>query len=348
MTWDSVPWAVGGGAVHSSEVARLVTYIATGGQQGVLNATDLAVLPLSVPGAGVRVLPGACVIVNKALNVSNDSYVARLPSEDQVTTQSNGSGGVRSDLVVARVENPFISGEPWSLPQDVTVGPYIFTRVIQNVPANTVSLDALGLGYTGIPLARIDFPINTSTVTAGMIKDLRSVVHPAATTPAPSDDSDSGDDVGDIAPTVVYIVIPSSGSDVLPYTATGWTNWPSAANWTISTPKWATHLELDINISNFAVTVADFYATLQVLVDGVSVCTQEVDVRIQDPTKPLRASVHLGVEYKLPSNLRGHKIAARVQAKFHTDSRCNGSQVIADTVTQTHGHHRHHCRPSHD
>src|SRR4051812_43725829 len=150
MPWDSVPWAVGGGAQHSSEVARLVTYIATGGQQGILNSTDLAVLPLLVPGAGVRVEPGAAVIVNKALNALNDSYVARLPSEDVVTTNANGGAALRSDLVVARVENPFISGEPWALPSDVTVGPYIFTRVIQGVPANTITLDALNLGYTGI------------------------------------------------------------------------------------------------------------------------------------------------------------------------------------------------------
>lgn len=342
MAWDSVPWAVGGGAVHSSEVARLVTFIATGGLQGVLGGTDLQVLPLTVPGAGVRVEPGACVIINKALNVANDSYVARLPAEDTVTTQANGAGGVRSDLVVARVENPFISGEPWSLPIDVTVGPYIFTRIIQNVPANTVSVDALNLGYSAIPLARIDFPINTSTVTSGMIHDLRATVHPAAPTPVPAPESDGGD----VAPTIVYIVIPSAGSNVLAYTATTFTDWPSAATWTMSIPKWSTDLELDINISNFAVTLADFYATFQILVNGVSVCTQEVDIRIQDPTKALRGSVHLGADYHLPSNLRGTKVVVKVQTKFHTDLRCANSQVIADTVTQTHGHHRHHCRPS--
>jgi len=341
IAWDSVPWAVGGGAVHSSEVARLVTYIATGGLQGVLNATDLVVLPLTVPGAGVRVLPGACVIVNKALNALNDSYVARLPSEDTVTTQANGGAGLRSDLVVVRVENPFISGEPWSIPNDVTIGPYVYTRVIQNVPSNTVNLDGLNLGYTGIPLARIDFPLNTATVTSGMIHDLRATVHPAAT-PAPTPEADGGD----VAPTIVYIVIPSSGSNVLAYTQTSYTDWPSAAQWTISCPKWATHLELDINVANFAVTLADFYATFQVLVNGVSVLTQEIDVKIQDPTKALRGSVHLGVDYTLPTNLRGTKVPVKVQTKFHTDSRCANAQVIADTVTQTHGHYRHHCRPS--
>lgn len=342
MAWDPTPWAVGGGAVHSSEVARLVTYIATGGQQGVLNGTDLQVLPLSVPGAGVRVEPGACVIVNKALNALNDSYVARLPSEDTVTTQANGAGGLRSDLVIARVENPFISGESWSIPGDVTVGPYIFTRVLQNVPSNTISVDALGLGYTAIPLARIDFPLNTSTVTSGMIHDLRAVVHPAAATPAATPEADGGD----IAPTIVYIVIPSSGSNVLPYTATGWTDWPIAAAWTLSIPKWSTDLELDINIDNFSVTLADFYASLQILVNGVAVAAREVDIRIQDVAKPLRGSIHLGADYHLPSNLRGTKVAVKVQTKFHTDGRCANSQVIADTVTQTHGHHRHHCRPS--
>lgn len=343
IPWDSVPWAVGGGAVHSSEVARLVTYIATAGQQGVLGPLDLQVLPLSVPGAGVRVQPGACVIVNKALNVFNDSYVARLPSEDIVSTTANGSSGLRYDLVVARVENPFISGEAWSTPNDVTIGPYIFTRIIQNVPAATKSVDELALGYSAIPLARIAWPLNTATVTSGMITDLRGTVNLSATTPSPA----PGSDGGDVAPTVIYIVLPGTG-DTIAYTQTSYTDWPSAAQWSVYAPKWCTHLELDIKIDNIAVALADFHATFRVLVNGVSVLTKDIDVHLQAAGKVSRGHVHLGVDYKLPSALRGKSVPVKVQCKFYSESRTNNCVATADAVMSTHAHHRHHCRPCDD
>lgn len=68
-----------------------------------------------------------------------------------------------------------MAGEPWQTPGDVTVGPYIFTRVISNVPPTTVRLQDVP-GHeadSGIALARIDLPPSTSAVTSAMIVDLR-------------------------------------------------------------------------------------------------------------------------------------------------------------------------------
>ena len=340
MGWDPVPWAVGGGAQHSSEVARLVTHIATGGQQGVLGPTDLVVLPLSVPGQGVRAQPGAAVILNKAAGATKDSYVARMPSEDIVTTAANGSGGVRSDLVIARVENPFISGEPWSLPVDVTVGPYIYTRVIQGVPAGTKTVDALGLGYSAIPLARIDFPISTATVTSGMIKDLRTVINPAAPSAQPSDDGD------DECPNYVFVLCPSVANDEHNWTHTTWHDWPADASWSVKFPKWVTHVEFDIKIVNCKVTAADFWSDHRLLINGVVATLQTVDTAIQVVGKDHRAIVHICGVYTVPAALRGTTVTAKLQAQFRTASRTTNCRVYADSVAITTGHMRHHCRPS--
>lgn len=177
MTWDSVPWFVGGGAEHSPEVARLLAYAATSGAEGTVAPDDLKVVPLSVPGSSVRVLPGAALILNRAQGGAQQTYVGRLPTEDVVDIAATGSGAGRSDLIVAEIMDPYVAGSPFQTPSDVKVGPYIRTRVVSNVAAGTTTVPA---GITGIALARIDLPASTGTVTGQMIVSLRSLAQPRA------------------------------------------------------------------------------------------------------------------------------------------------------------------------
>lgn len=177
MTWDSVPWFVGGGAEHSPEVARLLAYAATNGAEGIVSPGDLKVAPLDVPGTSVRVLTGAALILNRAQSGDHQTYVGRLPVEDVVAIASTGSGAGRSDLIVAEIMDPFVPGSSFQTPDDVKVGPYIRTRVISNVAAGTTTVPA---GITGVALARIDLPASTGTVTADLIKDLRHLAQPRA------------------------------------------------------------------------------------------------------------------------------------------------------------------------
>src|SRR5690606_29700444 len=130
MTWDAVPWFVGGGAEHSPEVARLLAYAATGGAEGIVLPTDLRVAPLSAPGSGVRVLPGAAPVRTRASGGALQTYVARLPVANTVSISATGSGAGRSDLIVARIEDPYVAGTPYQEPENPASGPYVFTRVI--------------------------------------------------------------------------------------------------------------------------------------------------------------------------------------------------------------------------
>lgn len=175
MTFDPVPWLVGGGAQHSPEVARLLAYASTGGAEGIVTPGDLKVTPTGVPSSSIRVLAGAGLILSRAAGGSQQTYVARNVSEDVVSIGATGSGSGRSDLIVARIEDPFMAGEPWADPSDPKVGPYVYTRVIPNVSPTTTTAPA---GSSAIVLARIDIPANTSTITAGMIKDLRKLALP--------------------------------------------------------------------------------------------------------------------------------------------------------------------------
>ncbi|MEV0267725.1 hypothetical protein AB0H43_03035 [Hamadaea sp. NPDC050747] len=236
MAWDSVPWFVGGGAQHSPEVARLLAYSAMRGNEGIVGSGDLAVKALAVPGASVRVLPGACSIINRASGGNYQVYAGRLISEDTVPIAATGSGSGRSDLVVARVEDPWLAGEPWPDPVDPTVGPYIFTRVISGVPSTTKTVTELGLGYSAIPLARIDIPASTGTITAGMIVDLRKVANPRRERS-------------------VFTVNPGATNTL---TSTAFTAWPSAASWSVAVPSWATKAIVRASIGgvNMAVGIA--------------------------------------------------------------------------------------------
>lgn len=175
-------WFIGGGAEHTPESARRLVYASTGGAEGVGGTNDLKVLPLAVPGQGVRVTVGSALIKSRYVGGETQTYMGTVYTQEEVETTPTGSGGGRSDLIYMSVEDPFAAGSPYSPPaeEDIATAPYIHIRVASGVPANTKKLqDVPGYAnHTGLALARIDFPASSGTVTSGMIKDLRAVAQP--------------------------------------------------------------------------------------------------------------------------------------------------------------------------
>lgn len=219
---------VGGGAQHSTNLGRVVASVAAGGIEGVVGSRDLEVRQLSSPAAQVRIYPGVVAVRNRAAGSSGEMYVGRLlvpqsgdPAPERVDISPTSSSGGRTDLIVVRVENPYEAGENWPIPSDPKVGPYIFTRVLQNVPSNTTSVEELGLGYSAVALARVTLPSNTSAVTQSMITDLRTLT------------SSNYEPVEQVA----------SPAAVRTLSQTSFTNWPSDANLTTKIPDWATHVQ---------------------------------------------------------------------------------------------------------
>ena len=217
MSWDSVPWFIGGGALHSPEVARLLAFSATSGAEGVVAPTDLKVTALGTPGGSVNVAIGAALVLNRSTGGAQQTYIGRNPSQDTVAIAPT-AGAWRYDLIVARVEDPFMVGTPWVDPTDVTVGPYVFTRVISNVGSTVTTVAELGLGYSAVALARIAVPPSTAAITAGMITDLRTLVNPRSQR-------------------VVLMGQPSAQADLTSATIV---NFPATYTPTVAIPKWAT------------------------------------------------------------------------------------------------------------
>lgn len=225
MASDPVPWMVAGNVQHSVNVARLLAYAGFGGSEGIVGPRDLEVRELNVPGNQVRVYPGACAILNRFPGAKYEAYAGRFPTETLVDIAPTGSAGGRSDLIVARVEDPFENGSPF--PNDGT-GVFLRPAVISNVGTSITNFKSLGYAYPAIPLARVDIPPSTGTITQQMIKDLRRM------TAAIRRDEWSK-------------VI--SGLGVSSLTSTNWVDWPVGASMQVDVPDWATHVSMSAVLS---------------------------------------------------------------------------------------------------
>ncbi|NUL21856.1 hypothetical protein [Streptomyces lunaelactis] len=283
MAWDSVPWFTEGGAEHSSEVARLLAYAAFGGAEGVVGSADLQVRALTTPAAAVQIRTGACAVINRAQGGAYQAYAARLPVADQIPIAGTGVSA-RSDLIVARVENPYSYGETWPNPPDPKVGPYVFTRVISGVPKTTTSVRQVRSADSAITLARIDIPANTTTVTQAMIKDLRDMVSPRRERR-------------------LYTGFPSALS-TLTYSDNKWHNWPGEpARWNIDVPLWATKVKIVTTLAGFRMTKADVYAKMQNVFGGS--LGQDTAIDDDQGNNTRRSTIVLADSIGVPSSMRG-------------------------------------------
>lgn len=243
MPLDPVPYFTGGGAQHSPEVMRTLAYASTGGKRGTIGPADVKVQATSTPGSTVTVSTGAVVIPSRNATGANQSYVARMNTAETVAIAPTTSSGPRRDLVVIQIEDPWVSGEPWQAPANPATGPYVFTRVISNVPAGTTDINQVSgyEGRTAITLARIDLPASTGTITNAMITDLRRIANPRSERvffPA--------------TPTTANVTLDSGN----------WKAFPTTPITNIAIPSWATHAAIRVDTTVLFVS-GDGYANFQ-------------------------------------------------------------------------------------
>lgn len=226
MGWDTVPWMVEGGAQHSASLGRKFAFAALGGNDGIVGATDLEVRELAVPGTKIRLYPGLAAIRNRASGAVNELYLGSMVSEEQVNIAATGGGGPRSDMICARVENPWLGGEPWADPPSNADGPYIKTLVISNV-SNSAVVPPGGNGNALIPLARIDIPASTATILQSYIHDLRYMAN--------------------VLQQSVKLLVAVPGQHTMPTSQNTYITWPNPPMnaQTVRIPAWATKVTID-------------------------------------------------------------------------------------------------------
>jgi hypothetical protein len=253
------------------------------------------------------VAPGAALIRNRASGGDLQTYVARLATEDTIAIAATGSGAGRHDLVVARIEDPWLAGEPWQDPVNPKVGPYVFTRIISNVPAGTTSVAGLGLGYSAIALARIDIPASTSTITSGMIVDLRKLANPREHR---------------------ELLMSGMGTSVMA-SASSWTDWNTYLP-SVYVPDWATRVDILTTMTGVQVWDAFTDGNVRNGIGSSFGATQVVD--FDNPSGPTRQSITMLTGLDLPSNMMDTTQALRLQAYF-TRGRLEatvGTQIVHD------------------
>ena len=323
MAFDGVPLFVEN-AEHSADLLRTMNYVMFGGQEGVLHAADWQVVPLSPAGAGVAIMPGVGAILNRAQGGDNQLYTSRLPSAATVDVDKTDTSGGRSDLIVVRVENPYITGEPWGIPADRKNGPYVFGRDLKGVPASTTKvsdLDATLGAQTAYACARLDIPKNTATITADMIKDLRQVSNPI---------TGLGGGYEQVWTSAINC---PAGSNIGASVST-WTRWPTEASWQVPIPSWATDVDINIVVYNAAQRVSGIYGQARAHIGARGYPATTFDINFTPPHSgdAQRVIVPVGGTHAVDADWQGtvQPVSLEVQTQSGTNSTGN---LTADAST---------------
>lgn len=316
MSWDATPWFVGGGAIHSPEVARLMAYAATSGSEGIIDAGDLTVAPLAVPAGSVRVRPGSAVIRSRYTGGDRQTYIARLPIENVASIAATGSAGGRTDMVIARVEDPFMAGSPYQAPANPTTAQYVFTRILSNVPTSAVATPEAARRYlrdqgqSAIPLAAVTLPASTSTVLQSHIKSLREMASPrrrreVRTLPIPVGTSET---------------LTNTSSQVFPAAATGVID-------SYEIPEWATVARIVATWSQAKMNGQNVTGQLWTRLST----TDGNGVRYDTPASggASRGTFVNGDSFAIPASLRGTVVTIAMRGRLETGQAANG--IIMDS-----------------
>jgi len=298
--WQPVPWFVAGG-LHSPEVARLLAYAATGGKEGVIEAGDCKVKALDIPATAVRVVPGGLAIRNRAAGAGGQSYFARNPEDEEVALTATGSGGPRTDLIIARIEDPQYS--PWETPADPEAGPYVFSRVIEGVPADTSRVQQLA-GHendSADTLARVTRPASTGTVQAAHITDLRQLVQPRSHRILRA--------YQPVADNALNAVSPASES------------WPLSGGWSLAIPEWANRVVVVAQLAGISVAEPGVTGVIRIRLgdegDADQMLSESTYYNMSNGgTDAQRIALVTGDELDVPSAYRGTFQRAVIRANI--------------------------------
>ncbi|MET9053304.1 hypothetical protein ABZW50_19380 [Streptomyces bacillaris] len=271
------------GAEHPAEQFRALVQDLARGAEGITEGADLKVSQLGTPGAGVQVASGSGVIRGRA-DAYQGSYAVRNQGTDTVDIAPTG-GSPRSDMLIVRVEDPQYEGS-----LDPEADQIDYFQVISNVSSSATTIPD---GRTGIPLARIDIPASTGTITNAMIKDIRRMANPRQQR-------------------VLLTQSPSSLSTDISGTSGTFTNFSTAAGWSVAVPDWASTVVLSLAVGQIRYNTAAFFGGIRATF-GASLTVQPVNLD-DNQTAVRRGTVVLGDTLTIPSNYRGTTQTLRFQA----------------------------------
>jgi hypothetical protein len=182
VTFETTAYAINGSQLGAA-LMRRAAYAALHGQQGVVHSGDLKVTQLAVPGVGVQIAAGVGLVLNDYQVDPNETYVVSNPAIHIVpsTDMPAANPSAKSYILAVVVGDPDFSqtGHPWMTSDDPPVGQELtFAYVRATLVEVAAGATGLNVSYPALPLARIDVPANTTTITNSMIHDLRTLGSP--------------------------------------------------------------------------------------------------------------------------------------------------------------------------
>lgn len=308
MTFTDSTYAVDGATI-TGQLYRLQLHSATYGGKGIVTPTDLEVRELSTPGSSVRILPGGCVIAGDAVAFLG-SYFGYNVGDESVPIAATDSTGGRSDMIIVQAHDPNYSGSPFT--EDPAIDRIVYPEVISNVSPSATTTSEVN----AIPLARIDMPVSTATVTQDLITDLR---RPLILNPYFQESIQHGGAAHTLgSQTDVFVDFPNSGVTF------------------VDVPSWATRMDVNMQVMTARLRVVasppgNEFGQCRTLVDGLA-SGGSSRWNAEWPGDTVSRTIIGHAATHDVSGLQGQRIELRSQASTSTG---NGSVIEADDGTST-------------
>ncbi|MGW5689799.1 hypothetical protein ACWEWX_02210 [Streptomyces asiaticus] len=252
------------GATHTAQQFRMMIRDLSRANEGITEGDHLKVTALATPGGGVQIADGSAVIIGRVSSVQGSYSAYNIGVDTSVTIAPTGGSG-RSDMVILRVEDPEYEGT-----RDPAVDPIVFFEVVSNVSSSATTVPS---GYSAIPLARIDIPASTATITNSMIKDLRKVANPRRD----------------------RILYPYYAQDPLVEisgTSETWKTHPNLTMATIAVPSWATTAKIVFTISGVRLADGNVWGNFRFMIGSIE-AAQYVGIDDNQGTAARRNTVQM-------------------------------------------------------
>lgn len=252
------------GAMHTAQQFRMMIRDLSRANEGITEGDHLKVTALATPGGGVQIADGSAVIIGRVSSVQGSYSAYNIGIDTSVTIAPTG-GSSRSDMVILRVEDPEYEGT-----RDPETDPIVFFEVVSNVSSTATTVPS---GYSAIPLARIDIPASTATITNSMIKDLRKVANPRRD----------------------RILYPYYAQDPLVEisgTSETWKTHPNLTMATIAVPSWATTAKIVFTISGIRLADGNVWGNFRFMLGSIE-AAQYVGIDDNQGTAARRNTVQM-------------------------------------------------------
>lgn len=281
MTFLKSAWAIDG-PVTGSSLARALAYAATSGDEGIVQKSDLKVSTLETPGNGIRISPGAGIVLNRYKGVGTDeTYTVTNPETHTISSEDMPAAtvGATTYVVCVSVGDPEFSqaGHPWMTsspiadPSDFTyVRPIVVTAAAWNSRT-----------WPAIALAVLTRPGSTTTITSGMLEDVRKLARPRTLLAQGHVAAPGGNPLNAETPTTE--------------------RWPSVAIVSVTIPTWAVRAKIHGFIEGARFTKTGV-GTLWAYVEGTALKTAATNIdETVGGTVDLRRQYNVGGEIDVTS-----------------------------------------------